>query len=54
MLAEECAVCTCDFLERDRTVQLGCGHSFHALCISRCFDMGNKVCPLCRADPRRL
>lgn len=44
-----CAVCLCDFQERDLLRRLPCGHSFHSRCVDK-WLRHKKVCPLCVQD----
>ncbi|CAN6448636.1 unnamed protein product [Victoria cruziana] len=48
--AFDCAVCLCEFGDRDRLRLLpNCGHAFHLSCIDT-WLLANSTCPLCRGS----
>ena len=42
-----CSICQMDYGDKDRCIQLPCGHHFHPNCIMTWFSE-NDTCPLCR------
>lgn len=47
ILTDECVICLCTFLVKDRVVKGKCNHVFHQTCIQKWLKKEPK-CPLCR------
>lgn len=48
-ISPECSVCYNRMTSKQRRT-LPCEHTFHTKCIDRWSKMGNRTCPLCRAE----
>lgn len=48
-ISPECSVCFNKMPTRQQRL-LPCGHTFHTKCVDRWSKLGNRTCPLCRAE----
>ena len=47
--APSCCICLCEYEEREKMIQLPCGHVFHADCIDS-WTRNHSTCPLCNSE----